>query len=99
MVCSKTYRLRDRSRLPWRPWRTVNRRQRFEKGRHRGAIRIAQLRRVLDDTRHRSARGVALRSLAGLEEPGDILFAPAAEALLRDVGHPTLALGIRPARE
>src|SRR5947208_1669227 len=60
------------------------------------ALLRRQLRRVLDDTRHRAHGLVALRQVAGLEEVGNVLHAPFGEvAFLRDVRHPTLAFGIR----
>ena len=58
-----------------------------------------QLRGVADHAHHRSAGGIAIGRLPGLEEIGDVLGAPVAEPLLRDVRHPALAFRVRPPGE
>ncbi len=55
------------------------------------------MRSVLDHARHRAAGGVAIGHLPGFEEIGDVLRAPIAKPLLRDVRHPALAFWIWPA--
>src|SRR5262249_6371182 len=49
--------------------------------------------------RHRAAGIVAIGQLPGLEEIGDVLLAPVADALLRYVGYPALAFRIGATRE
>src|SRR3984893_14937380 len=82
-----------------RPRRSVDRRQRLEIFRDRRPIFGAELRSVLDHARHRAAGAVAIGHLPGFEEIGDVLRAPVANPLWRDVRHPALAFRVWPAGE
>src|ERR1700757_3507941 len=82
-----------------RPRRSFDRRQRFQIFGDRVAILRPQLRGVLDHGHHRAAGAVAVRRLAALKKISDVLDAPVADALLRDVRHPALAFRIGSAGE
>src|ERR1700730_10425681 len=81
------------------PRRSVDRRQRLEIFRDRRPVFRVQLRGVLDDPHHRAADGIAVRHLTSFEQIFDVLCAPLAKSLLRDIGYPTLAFRIWPAGE
>ena len=89
---------------PWlqsllRALRPIYRRQGFDIGRDGGAVLGAELRSIAHHLHHRAADAVAVRQVAGLQHGRDILLRPVADPLLRDVGHPSIAFEIRPARE
>src|SRR5262249_10094358 len=71
--------------------RPLDRRQRFYIARDRGAIPGRQLRRVAHDRAHRTADGIAVGQIAGLEDARDIALRIIADAGRRDVGDPAAA--------
>src|ERR1051326_7980195 len=68
--------------------RPVHRRERFDVGGNGGAIFCRKLRGVAHPLAHRSADRVSVHGLPRLEQIGDVLLRPVAEALRRDVGNP-----------
>src|ERR1700732_809725 len=97
---TSAWRSSDRSglvglfRLLLRPRRSLHRRQRLDIFGDGRAIVRGQLGGVLDHSPHRAAGAVAIGRGTGLEEIIDVLYAPVANSLLRNVRHPALAFEI-----
>src|SRR6267154_5307326 len=78
--------------------RPFDRRERFEIDRDRGVFVRRQLRAIAHDLGHTAANGIAVGRHASLEHVDDVFLRPVADALLGDVGYPTLPVRIGTAR-
>jgi hypothetical protein len=79
------------SRSPLRMLRSLDRRQRFDIVRDRGAIPGRELRRIADDRGHRATDRIAVRHVAGFKDTLDVPFRVITNSSGRNVGNPTVA--------